>query len=88
MQWKYHLANHPKSLLDWFLAQNEPIKGFKNAIFSGFTTIELARIIEMMILKYPEASGTYNVSSEPINKYDLLKMIYGRELTDDDIMET
>jgi dTDP-4-dehydrorhamnose reductase len=68
------LSRH-NSLLDWFLAQNEPIKGFKNAIFSGFTTIELARIIEMMILKYPEASGIYNVSSEPINKYDLLKMI-------------
>lgn len=68
------LSRH-KSLLDWFLAQNGPIKGYKNAIFSGFTTIELARIIEMMILKYPEASGTYNVSSEPINKYDLLKMI-------------
>jgi dTDP-4-dehydrorhamnose reductase len=68
------LSRH-NSLLDWFLAQNEPIKGFKNAIFSGFTTIELARIIEMMILKYPEATGIYNVSSEPINKYDLLKMI-------------
>lgn len=68
------LSRH-KSLLDWFLAQNQPIKGFKNAIFSGFTTIELAKIIEMMIIKYPEASGIYNVSSEPINKYDLLKMI-------------
>jgi dTDP-4-dehydrorhamnose reductase len=68
------LSRH-NSLLDWFLAQSGTIKGYKNAIFSGFTTIELARIIEMMILKFPEASGTYNVSSEPINKYDLLKMI-------------
>lgn len=68
------LSRHT-SLLDWFLAQRSPIKGFKNAIFSGFTTIELARIIEMMIVKYPEASGIYNVSSEPINKYDLLKLI-------------
>jgi dTDP-4-dehydrorhamnose reductase len=68
------LSRH-NSLLDWFLAQSGTIKGYKNAIFSGFTTIELARIIEMMILKFPEATGTYNVSSEPINKYDLLKMI-------------
>ena len=68
------LSRH-NSLLDWFLKQKGPIKGYKNAIFSGFTTIELARIIEMMILKYPEVSGTYNVSSEPINKYDLLKII-------------
>lgn len=68
------LSRHT-SLLDWFLAQSGTIKGYKNAVFSGFTTIELSRIIEMMILKYPEASGIYNVSSEPINKYDLLKMI-------------
>jgi dTDP-4-dehydrorhamnose reductase len=68
------LSRHT-SLLDWFLTQSGPIKGFENAIFSGFTTIELARIIEMMIVKFPQASGIYNVSSDPINKYDLLKLI-------------
>ena len=42
------LSRH-NSLLDWFLAQSGSIKGFKNAIFSGFTTKEFARIIEKMI---------------------------------------
>jgi dTDP-4-dehydrorhamnose reductase len=58
--------------LEWFLAQSGIVKGFKNAIYTGFTTLEMSRIIEMMLLKHPEASGVYQVSSDPINKYDLL----------------
>ncbi len=64
-----------KSLLEWFLAQKATVKGFKRAIFSGFTTIELSRIIEMMIDNYPEASGIYHVSADPISKFDLLGMV-------------
>jgi dTDP-4-dehydrorhamnose reductase len=62
-------------LLDWFLGQKNTVKGFTNAIFSGFTTLELSRIIDKMICDFPLASGVYNVSSEPINKYDLLCLI-------------
>ena len=64
-----------KSLLEWFLVQKGSIRGFKKAIFSGFTTLELSRIIEMMIVRFPGASGLYHVSSEPISKYDLLNLI-------------
>ena len=61
-----------KSLLEWFLAQSGTVKGFKNAIYTGFTTLEMSRIIETMLLDYPAASGVYHVSSDPINKYELL----------------
>lgn len=61
-----------KSLLEWFLAQTGMVKGFTNAIYTGFTTLEMSRIIERMLLEYPEAYGVYQVSSDPINKYDLL----------------
>ncbi|MGD8765727.1 MAG: SDR family oxidoreductase [Desulfobacteraceae bacterium] len=63
------------SLLEWFLSQKKTIKGYTHAIFSGFTTQELSRIIEMLLVKYPEASGLYHVSSDPISKYDLLMLI-------------
>jgi dTDP-4-dehydrorhamnose reductase len=59
-------------LLEWFLAQSGSIKGFRRAIFSGFTTIELSRVIEMLLTKFPDAGGLYHVSSEPIDKYSLL----------------
>ena len=65
-------------LLEWFLAQSGAIKGFRRAIFSGFTTTELARIIEMLLTRFPKASGLYHVSSEPIDKYSLLKLFRER----------
>lgn len=68
------LSRHT-SLLDWFLAQTETVKGFTKAIYTGFTTLEMSRIIERMLLDFPNASGVYQVSSDPINKYNLLLLI-------------
>lgn len=62
-------------LLEWFLSQKNAVRGFKNAIYTGLTTLELCRVIERLLLDYPDASGLYNVSSEPINKFDLLRLI-------------
>lgn len=62
-------------LLEWFLSQKNAVRGFKNAIYTGLTTLELCRVIEKLIVDYPDASGLYNVSSEPINKFDLLRLI-------------
>ncbi len=67
--------NYRSELLEWFLAQTGIVKGFRNAIYSGFTTIELCRIVEKILLDQPGTSGLYNISSEPINKYDLLVLI-------------
>jgi dTDP-4-dehydrorhamnose reductase len=64
-----------KSLVEWFLTQKGAIKGFQKAIFSGFTTIEMSRIIENLLINYPDASGLYNVASFPINKYELLLLL-------------
>ena len=63
-----------KSLLEWFLAQTGTVKGFTKAIYTGFTTLEMSRIIEKMLIEHREASGVYHVSSDPINKYDLLTL--------------
>lgn len=68
------LSRHT-SLLDWFLAQSNTVKGFTKAIYTGFTTLEMSRIIEKMLLEFPKASGVYQVSSGPINKYELLLLI-------------
>lgn len=62
-------------LIEWFLAQKGKVNGFTHAIYSGFPTIELARIITDYILPNPELTGVYHVSSDPISKYDLLKLV-------------
>jgi dTDP-4-dehydrorhamnose reductase len=65
-------------LLEWFLAQQGTIRGYRRAIFSGFTTTEMARIIEMLLTRYPGAHGLYHVSSAAISKYELLTLIRDR----------
>jgi dTDP-4-dehydrorhamnose reductase len=64
-----------KSLIEWYLAQKGSIHGFRNAIYSGFTTLEMARIIEKLLLHHPDAQGLYHCSSEPIDKYTLLQKL-------------
>ncbi len=70
-------------LVEWFLSQNVKVRGYTKAIYSGFPTIELARIIGDYVLPNNSLSGIYHVSSEPISKYDLLKLIasrYGKQI--------
>jgi dTDP-4-dehydrorhamnose reductase len=66
-----------KSLLEWFLAQNGQVKGYKKAIFSGLTTYTFAEILKEIIVKYPQLNGIYHVASDPINKYALLMRLRG-----------
>ena len=64
-----------QGLLEWFLSQRGRVQGFKNALFSGFTTLELSRIIDKILTEHPEKGGLYHVSSDPISKFDLLTLI-------------
>jgi len=61
-------------LLDWFLSQNEKqIKGFRNTLYSGVSTIFMARVVKNIISNHPNLSGLYQLAPEkPISKYDLL----------------
>ncbi len=59
-------------LIEWFLEQNGEIRGYRKAIYSGLISIELARVIEDVLVNHTTLSGIWNVASEPINKYDLL----------------
>jgi len=63
------------SLLNWFLNQKNKVNGFSNAYFSGFTTLELAKIFESTIFTNNNISGLFHISSDPINKYNLLMKI-------------
>jgi len=70
-----------QSLVEWFLAQTGVMKGFSRAVYSGFTTLEMARIIEYILIEHKNLHGLYHVASKPISKYDLLiklKAMLGR----------
>lgn len=68
-------------LVEWFLAQPGPVRGFTRAVFSGVPTVELARIIRDHVLPNPALHGLYHVSAAPIDKHALLGLVceaYGR----------
>jgi len=67
--------SNKNSLIEWFLAQSGEIKGYNKAVYTGFTTLEFVRLIELVIMKYPKLHGVFHVASNPITKYDLLSML-------------
>lgn len=73
-----------KSLIEWFLSQKGEINGYRKAIYSGLTTMEMARIIEHVLLDWPDLHGLYHVASKPISKFDLLSEL-ARQLDRKDI---
>jgi len=63
-------------LLEWFLVnKGGRVRGFTDAIFSGFPSLHLAGIISDIITKYQNLSGVYHISSEPLTKLELLSLI-------------
>ncbi|HVF56487.1 MAG TPA: SDR family oxidoreductase [Pyrinomonadaceae bacterium] len=63
-------------LVEWFLSQEgQRVRGFRRAVFSGFTTGALADIIADVIVEHAELHGVWNVAAEPINKFDLLSLV-------------
>jgi len=66
-----------KSLIEWFLDQQGEVSGFSRAVYTGFTTQEMARIIEKILIEQPELHGVWQVASQPIDKYTLLRKLQG-----------
>lgn len=70
-------------LLNWFLQQKGTVQGYTRAIWTGITTLQLAKIVEQIAKK--DAHGLYNLVPERgISKYDLL-MLCRKYLRSDDI---
>lgn len=60
-------------LFNWFMKQNGTISGYTKSIWSGVTTLTLAKAIYQAAQQ--ELNGLYNlVNNEAINKYELLKL--------------
>jgi dTDP-4-dehydrorhamnose reductase len=70
-------------LFNWFMKQKGEIKGYKKAIWTGVTTLTLAKAMEKAI--EDNLTGLYNlVNNTTISKYDLLKL-FNKELRDNQI---
>lgn len=63
------------SLVDWFLSQDNSVKGYNKAIYTGFPTIELSEIIWNHVIPNRDLHGLYHVSSDRISKFELLNIV-------------
>jgi dTDP-4-dehydrorhamnose reductase len=71
----HELGGH-LSLVDWFMSQRGgKVNGFARAHYSGLTTMAMAELVRMIIDKQTDLAGLWQVSSDAINKYDLLQII-------------
>lgn len=60
-------------LFNWFMKQSGTIDGYTEAIWTGVTTLTLAKAMETALTE--NLTGLYNlVNNEAINKYDLLSL--------------
>ena len=78
-----HELNSRLGLLEWFLAETGPVRGYSQAIYSGLPWVELARVVRQHIFPRSDLRGLYHVSSDPISKLDLLRIIaqvYGKQI--------
>ena len=67
------LKSDGEELFHWFMMQEGTIQGYTKAIWSGVTTLELAKIVKLVIEN--NITGLYHVTnSQPINKYELLNL--------------
>lgn len=64
------------SLVEWFLAQGAgPVKGYTRALFTGLTTLELARVTALLLRAHPDMAGLWHVAAAPIDKLALLTLV-------------
>jgi len=68
------LKTNGEELFHWFMSQSGEIKGYTKAIWSGVTTLVLAKVVEWAIEN--KSTGLYHVTNnKSIDKFTLLKLI-------------
>ena len=65
-----------RGLLQWFMAQDSEADGWTSAVWTGLTTLELAKIIEAVVSGKLDHNGLWHcVPGNSITKYELLQVM-------------
>lgn len=63
-------------LFEWIINNNQKeINGFSKVIYSGVTTVYMARLVAEITENHQNLNGIYNIASIPISKYELIHLI-------------
>jgi dTDP-4-dehydrorhamnose reductase len=65
-----------EGLFEWVIAQNNGvINGYRNALYTGVTTMAMAKIVDHLISTQSDLTGIWQIASRPISKYDLVDQL-------------
>jgi dTDP-4-dehydrorhamnose reductase len=65
-----------KGLLQWFMAQDSEADGWTSAVWTGLTTLELAKVIGAVVSGKLDQTGLWHcVPADSITKYELLQVM-------------
>jgi dTDP-4-dehydrorhamnose reductase len=65
-----------RGLLQWFMNQSENADGWATAVWTGVTTLELAKLIESLVSGKVKETGLWHcVPASTITKFDLLQLM-------------
>ena len=67
-----------KSLVEWFLSQRGSVPGYRKAIWSGLTAIEIGRLVGRLVQRTEPLSGLWHVATPAISKFELLTSLNNR----------
>lgn len=70
-----HELSTSYSLVDWFMSQEGKCRGYTKAIYTGFPTIVVSKVLQKYVFPNPQLEGLYHLASHSISKYDLLKLM-------------
>ena len=77
------LKSNGGGLLHWFLNQSGEVKGYSNALWTGVTTLQLAKFIEDLIDK-PDITGlvhyTNNIIISKLNILKLISLVFNKKI--------
>lgn len=68
------IKDNGEGLLEWVIQQKGIINGFKEAYWSGLTTLELAKFIDFAIQNHLKGL-VHATNNEKISKFDLIQLI-------------
>jgi len=63
------------SMVDWFLAQAGPVRGYRRAVFSGLPVNEVAAVLGRVLGMQTPLTGLYHLAAEPISKFEVLNLL-------------
>jgi len=63
-------------LFEWLISnRGGRVKGYANSFFSGLTTLEMSKVVKLIIKDHPDLSGLWQVAADPISKLDLISLL-------------